>query len=138
MTAVPISVSEFWTRLVTPSVTSWSSASTSFVRWLMITPARFRSKKRTERRCGWQNSCVRCKARGEALQVPEGLHAEIAQHPSAAPAGVVRLRRAGEPVQDPGADEGGDDPPERLEVVLADPVVNRVLGERGREERGGS
>ena len=41
--AVPTSVSVFWTRLVTPSVTSWSSASTSFVRRLMITPARLRS-----------------------------------------------------------------------------------------------
>ena len=41
--AVPTSVSVFWTRLETPSVTSWSSASTSFVSRLMITPARFRS-----------------------------------------------------------------------------------------------
>jgi hypothetical protein len=40
---VPISVSVLWTRLDTPSVTSWSSASTSFVSRLMITPARFRS-----------------------------------------------------------------------------------------------
>ena len=43
MIAVPISVSVFWTRLVTPSVTSWSIASTSFVSRLMITPARLRS-----------------------------------------------------------------------------------------------
>ena len=43
MIAVPMSVSEFWTRLVKPSVTSWSSASTSFVSRLMITPARLRS-----------------------------------------------------------------------------------------------
>ena len=42
-TAVPTSVSVFWTREVTPSVTSWSSASTSFVSRLMITPARLRS-----------------------------------------------------------------------------------------------
>ncbi len=42
-TAVPTSISVFWTSEVTPSVTSWSSASTSFVRRLMITPARFRS-----------------------------------------------------------------------------------------------
>ena len=42
-TAVPTSVSVFWTSELTPSVTSWSSASTSFVRRLMITPARFRS-----------------------------------------------------------------------------------------------
>jgi hypothetical protein len=40
---VPISVSVFWTTLVTPSVTSWSIASTSLVRRLMITPARLRS-----------------------------------------------------------------------------------------------
>ena len=43
MIAVPISVSEFWTRLVTPSVTSWSIASMSFVSRLMSTPARLRS-----------------------------------------------------------------------------------------------
>jgi hypothetical protein len=41
--AVPTSVSVLCTRLVTPSVTSWSIASTSFVRRLMITPARLRS-----------------------------------------------------------------------------------------------
>ena len=41
--AVPRSRSVFWIRLVTPSVTSWSSASTSFVIRLMITPARLRS-----------------------------------------------------------------------------------------------
>ena len=43
MKGITISVSEFWTRLETPSVTSWSSASTSFVSRLMITPARVRS-----------------------------------------------------------------------------------------------
>ena len=42
-TAVPTSVSVFCTSEVTPSVTSWSSASTSFVSRLMITPARLRS-----------------------------------------------------------------------------------------------
>ncbi len=44
ITAEPISISVFWTRLVTPSVTSWSSASTSFVIREMIAPARLRSK----------------------------------------------------------------------------------------------
>ena len=43
ITAVPTSVSVFWTSEVTPSVTSWSSASTSFVIRLMSTPARLRS-----------------------------------------------------------------------------------------------
>ena len=43
MTDVPIRKSVLWTSVVTPSVTSWSSASTSFVRRLMITPARLRS-----------------------------------------------------------------------------------------------
>jgi hypothetical protein len=43
ITVVPTSVSEFRTRLVTPSVTSWSSASTSLVSRLMTTPARLRS-----------------------------------------------------------------------------------------------
>ena len=43
ITAVPINVSVDWKRTVTPSVTSWSIASTSFVSRLMITPARLRS-----------------------------------------------------------------------------------------------
>ena len=50
MIAEPTSISVFWTSVVTPSVTSWSSASTSFVSRLMITPARLRSKKPSERR----------------------------------------------------------------------------------------
>ena len=41
--AVPMSVSVLCTSVVTPSVTSWSIASTSFVSRLMITPARLRS-----------------------------------------------------------------------------------------------
>ncbi len=60
---MPISSSEFWTRLVTPSVTSWSIASTSFVRRLMITPARLRSKKPSESCCRWPNSWMRRSAR---------------------------------------------------------------------------
>ena len=43
MIAVPASVSVLCTSVVTPSVTSWSIASTSFVSRLMITPARLRS-----------------------------------------------------------------------------------------------
>jgi hypothetical protein len=43
MIAVPNRKSVLWTSVVTPSVTSWSSASTSFVNRLMITPARLRS-----------------------------------------------------------------------------------------------
>ena len=43
MIAVPNSEERVWTSVVTPSVTSWSSASTSFVSRLMITPARLRS-----------------------------------------------------------------------------------------------
>ena len=43
MIAVPNRKSVLWTSVVTPSVTSWSSASTSFVSRLMITPARLRS-----------------------------------------------------------------------------------------------
>ena len=42
-TAVPTRRSVFWTRLETPSVTSWSSASTSFVIRLTIAPVRLRS-----------------------------------------------------------------------------------------------
>jgi hypothetical protein len=41
--AVPARTSEFWTRLETPSVTSWSSASTSFVILLTMAPVRLRS-----------------------------------------------------------------------------------------------
>jgi hypothetical protein len=36
-------VSVLCTSVLTPSVTSWSSASTSFVRRLITTPARLRS-----------------------------------------------------------------------------------------------
>ena len=43
ITAAPPSVSVFWISEVTPSVTSWSSASTSFVSRLISTPARLRS-----------------------------------------------------------------------------------------------
>jgi hypothetical protein len=43
ITAEPIRTSVFCTRLVTPSVTSWSSASTSFVMREMIAPVRLRS-----------------------------------------------------------------------------------------------
>jgi hypothetical protein len=41
--AVPLSMSVLWASVVTPSVTSWSIASTSFVIRLISTPARFRS-----------------------------------------------------------------------------------------------
>ena len=40
---MPPSVSVLWASTVTPSVTSWSIASTSFVIRLISTPARFRS-----------------------------------------------------------------------------------------------
>ena len=43
MIDVPKRKSVLWMSVVTPSVTSWSSASTSFVSRLMITPARLRS-----------------------------------------------------------------------------------------------
>ncbi len=59
ITAVPTSVSVLWTSDVTPSVTSWSSASTSFVSRLMITPARLRSKKPSESRCRWRKRWLR-------------------------------------------------------------------------------
>jgi hypothetical protein len=44
ITVDPRRRSVFLNRVVTPSVTSWSSASTSFVSRLMMTPARLRSK----------------------------------------------------------------------------------------------
>ena len=43
MIAEPTRTRKFWTRLVTPSVTSWSSASTSFVSRETIAPVRLRS-----------------------------------------------------------------------------------------------
>ena len=43
MITEPSSSSVFLSRDVTPSVTSWSSASMSFVSRLMMTPARLRS-----------------------------------------------------------------------------------------------
>ena len=42
ITAVPMSVSDDWNSVTTPSVTSWSSACTSLVMREMSTPARRR------------------------------------------------------------------------------------------------
>ena len=94
---MPTRIRVFWNRLVTPSVTSWSSASTSFVSRLMRTPARLRSKKPSESRCRWRKRRV----------------AEVGEDPLAGPAREVGLRRAREPVQDSGDDERDDDDDER-------------------------
>ena len=42
ITSTPISISPDWISVASPSETSWSSASTSFVSREMITPARLR------------------------------------------------------------------------------------------------
>src|SRR5438132_1082955 len=76
MTAVPTSVSVFWTSDVTPSVTSWSSASTSFVSRLMMTPAPSRATtsrrpcrraRASDARPAGELSRRRLHARGELL-----------------------------------------------------------------------
>ena len=100
---MPSSVSVFWTSEVTPSVTSWSSASTSFVSRLMITPG----------------AVALVEAEREALQVAEEVVAEVGEHPLARPAGEVRLRRSVQresPIT-PASDERADEPAEVAVVV---------------------
>ena len=55
-TMAPMKVSELVTRDVTPSVTSWSSASMSLVRRLTIQPVFWRLKKSRLSFCRWANS----------------------------------------------------------------------------------
>ena len=73
---MPTSVSVFWTSDVTPSVTSWSSASTSFVSRLMIDAG----------------AVALVEAERQPLQVAEEVVAQVGEHPLAGPAGEVRLR----------------------------------------------
>ena len=101
MIAEPTSMSEFWTRLVTPSVTSWSSASTSFVSREMIAPGAVALEV----------------AEREPLQVAEELLAQVGEDPLADPAREVRLRHARAPVEDADDEERDHDPGERGQVV---------------------
>ena len=121
MIAVPTRVSVFWTSVVKPSVTSWSIASTSFVRRLMITPARLRSKKPSESRCRWRKSRLRRSAR---IRSPD-------------PAGRSRsARSAARELDEPGAEEDDDDPRQsRVRIVARGRLVDRELGEERRRER---
>jgi hypothetical protein len=75
-------------------------------------------------------------AKREPLQVAEELHPQVGEDPFADPAGQVRLHVAHAPVGEPGKQEHADDQPERAEIVVADPVVDRVLREEGWQERG--
>ena len=70
--------------------------------------------------------------------MPEERDAQVGQDALADPAREVRLHVAHRPVEQAGDDERPDDPPEQTEVVLADAVVDRVLGEEGRRQRGRS
>jgi hypothetical protein len=66
----------------------------------------------------------------------EELVAEVGEDALTRPAGEVGLRRRGGEVREAGDDEEGDDDGERLEILLADAVVERELGQVGRDERG--
>jgi hypothetical protein len=68
--------------------------------------------------------------------VTEEIVAEVGEDPFARPAGEVRLRRARE--QAPGSrhDHQDDERREAGEVLAADAVVDRELGEVGRDQRG--
>ena len=76
-------------------------------------------------------------AEREVLEMVEEVVAQVGQDALADPAGEVGLDVAHAPAQQPEEQEGADDPPELGEVVLADPVVDRVLGEERRREREG-
>ena len=76
-------------------------------------------------------------AEREVLEVVEEVVAQVGQDALADPAGEVGLDVAHAPAQEAEEQEGADDPPELAEVVLADPVVDRVLGEERRREREG-
>ena len=89
MTADADEVSVFWTSEVTPSVTSWSSASTSFVSRLMM----------------HAGAVALVEAERQALEVPEELVAQVGEHALARPAGEVRLRRACDEADEAGGDE---------------------------------
>ena len=127
---MPISISVFWTRHVTPSVTSWSSASTSFVSREMM-------------RAGAVALEV---AEREPLQVAEELLAQVGEDPLADPAREVRLRRARRPGREPAARNATTIQVSAVDVAGHDALVDRELrevrrserGDRGGEERGRS
>ena len=85
MIAVPMSVSVLWTSVVTPSVTSWSSASTSFVE-----PADDHAR-----------AVALVVPEREPLQVAEELVPQVGEDALAGPAGEVGLGCRGEQVRDP-------------------------------------
>ena len=113
MIAVPSKVSELWKRIVTPSVTSWSSASTSFVSRL-IYDARAVPFVEPERK---------------PLQVSEEVVPEVGEDPLVGPAGEVRLRRAREQAGQACRDHQRDEHREQRDITAANAVVDRELGE---------
>jgi hypothetical protein len=72
----------------------------------------------------------------EPLEVAEEVVAEVGEDPLAGPAGEVRLRRAREQAPGSGDDHQEDERREAGEVLAADAVVDRELGEVGRDQRG--
>ena len=75
-------------------------------------------------------------AERQALQVAEELVAQVGEDALARPAGEVGLRDARQEVGDARDDEEDDRDRERLEVPLADAVVDGDLREERRHERG--
>ena len=73
-------------------------------------------------------------AEREPLQVAEERVPQVGQDPLARPAREVRLRRGRQDGQEAGQDEERDDPPQRLDVLLVDAVVDRELPEIRRHE----
>ena len=75
-------------------------------------------------------------AERQPLQVAEEPGAQVGEDALADPAGHVRLDVGHAPVREAGGDEDADDEIETAAVVVADGVVERVLGEIRRGERG--
>ena len=121
ITAVPTSVSVFCTSEETPSVTSWSSASTSFVILLIRTPARLRSKNPSDRRCRCRKRWLR---RSASIRSP-------------VQPGEVRLGPRGADPDQAGPEEGGDDPGQRAGVAGTHVVDCDADEDRRRERRRG-
>ena len=120
----PMNISELVTSEVTPSVTSWSSASMSLVRRL-DDPAGLLAAEEVE---------------AELLQMGEELAPQVVDDVRPHPAREVRLQVAGAKVDEADGDEGDDDPGEDVEVLGDDAAVDRDLeqvrhGEAGERDR---
>ena len=71
-----------------------------------------------------------------ALEMPEDLHPQVLQRALADPPGQVGLQVGADPDEDRRGDEEDHDHVEHALVAGLDPVVDRLLGERRRGERG--